>query len=1541
MGSSAVLRNKTHLGQSEINEISLKNDYIISFKDNIKEENKLISLKELNMMTNGVIKEKILKKIIQICGSVKDKLTKEDFEYFYSLLVTNSFEAKLNFLLDFIFIKKNKLPKEKYIHKVNIYFENSKLLTDIFLDPNLINNTNNLSREKVLTFITQNHQEELTKYILLKSEEDKSLRKTKTKKSTKSNSSNKNKKNNQEDNRNNKEEEDNLTLKNNNSKEINTNDSFDSGILAITKNKKYDELEADFKRIELQNNGIFPISLFETMLRDINIKEKYINIIGNYLRKKAQKSFLNFELFKEILSLLISEHNSTSKKNKQISTSIFILLSYPKNTIKRNVFLDFLLNERNFEIKIEDLELSKNINLQDFLGFCEEKNIRFSEHLENMKYLIYIFFDADIGQNYGLEYQIIITFLNNKSLSDYINERLQYDTNFYLIDIDFWKNWEKLTREFDKERNYNDIRRLRIRTDNFCDSNGKILEGKEFAKDYIIISEVMHNLFVKWHGPEKGGEIKRSKIYLESSDIKNKDETSKKKVRFRGYDKKTNKDYELELNPKFVALYLYKDFLSLSTKPKAEYKKELKNIYKTANFVPRSRKNKFSEIYQGKSTFRFWICRNGDFEKVEDDDIIEDLNLPENFIVLIDEKINNKWQSELLDKNNKTNEENKDEEENELNKVGCYNIGNTCFMNSVLQIFLNIKEIKEIFVHDDLEEYKKFLSFILNAENPEVNRVVENKGYLVMELINLLKLKWKGKQKTLNPRRFKEICGEYNPIFKSYEQQDAHDFYTFLIDKLHEETNINYDSDNTYKDITNSETIDTTELDLANEYWANNIRKNASYFYALFMGQLKSTLICSECNTSKIKFEAFSALELPIPEGKNIIIEIILFRLPYNLRKQFYRRNSFANTNVTNNLENDSPSQKRISRNLTSKTSISEISFDLNEKVDTINSNLNLNIPLRLKLEIGRKEKCSSIIDKLKNISDLNIEKHYSYTEFVMISQDKFIDKDLIADATFTNFNVVHVYELINWDGIRNIFDYEENKEWNVLELNMQKIIYDNPKEKKNKKIFTNRERKNLSIPDINFCFEQDNLEKNKYDSYEILIPIIHRYSSDTITNLTIASKFEYFFNFQDFIILTSKNSIKPLDLYEIMWEKYSYFLDSPSNYLNKKWWKREEKDSEKKIPFKLALINKDTLSCAICPWFRLCQGCTLNPKDLKYINIKKDDIIAIEWDKEVYYKDINKNNLNLIMKHSSTDLKDETTKIKEDEISLNDCLKLFTKEEDLVDIQCEKCKKKTLFKKILEIERLPQYLVLVLKRFKYILTTSIKIKNLIKFPLDDLPLQNYVSQKKINYKYNLFGVINHSGSLEWGHYNSMFNINDSWFCYDDSHVSEIKSGIESKKVYMLIYKSTDLDKNLKNVFFLGLMDRAYQVYISQIKFKYLFNYEFDGDNNVKKQHKYNCQFYYGEPVTVNGKRGFLISIEKKEQNEEEGDFIVKIKIKVKKGFYMNELKCSKIVKEINKKPNNLDIDDILKKLEQEINNKRDIADEKEIVCGSSVCSIF
>jgi len=119
-------------------------------------------------------------------------------------------------------------------------------------------------------------------------------------------------------------------------------------------------------------------------------------------------------------------------------------------------------------------------------------------------------------------------------MSDYISKRLQTDTNFYLIDVEFWNQWNKLIIKFNEQRNYNELRKLKIRTNNFCDKNGQILEDKKFSEDYLIISEIMHSLFIKWYGPEKGGEIKRSKIYLEQKDLIKSDKLTKS---FRGFDK--------------------------------------------------------------------------------------------------------------------------------------------------------------------------------------------------------------------------------------------------------------------------------------------------------------------------------------------------------------------------------------------------------------------------------------------------------------------------------------------------------------------------------------------------------------------------------------------------------------------------------------------------------------------------------------------------------------------------------------------------------------------------------------------------------------------------------------------------------------------------------------------------------------------------------------------------------------------------------------------------------------------------------------------
>jgi hypothetical protein len=610
---------------------------------------------------------------------------------------------------------------------------------------------------------------------------------------------------------------------------------------------------------------------------------------------------------------------------------------------------------------------------------------------------------------------------------------------------------------------------------------------------------------------------------------------------------------------------------------------------------------------------------------------------------------------------------------------------------------------------------------------------------------------------------------------------------------------------------------------------------------------------------------------------------------------------------------------------------------------------------LKLKLEISRKEKCLSIINKLKCMSDLNIEKNYYFTEFIMISKGKYINEDLLIDETFSNFNTVFVYELLNSKGIINIFNYQELDKAKILSLKKQEVNYYN-KEKEEDKPFrrlsivsmtqNKSENKILNIPSFYFKIKEKDLnEDKKYFSYEILIPIFHRIRRSITNGLVPVYSYQYFYNFQDFIILSSSTSIKPCNLYEMIWKKYMYFLNSPANYDNNAWWKLKKKDHKKdgkNLPFIITIINKDTSSCSSCPWFRFCTGCILDPFSSDYININSSDIIIIEWDKDVYSQEIDKNNFSLVINHSSVNTISDNLKNKVETVTIDDCLKLFTKKEEIKDIQCEKCQKKTLFMKTLEIERLPRYLVLVLKRFKYILTNIIKIKNIIKFPLENLPLQNYVSQKNINYQYNLYGIINHYGQPEDGHYYSIFNINGKWIKFDDDKSYETNSELESAQVYLLIYQSMKNDIKSKNLNFMGVMKRAYKLYINpKQKFEHLFNYVFDKNNNIKQEYLKNCNFFYGEPVVVNGKSGYILNITKEKEDDENSKDVI-ITIKLNKGIHNENISLDKIEREIYKKLGYVDINTLLNYGKgNKIGKKTNKEEEEEALCGSRVCSIY
>jgi len=119
-----------------------------------------------------------------------------------------------------------------------------------------------------------------------------------------------------------------------------------------------------------------------------------------------------------------------------------------------------------------------------------------------------------------------------------------------------------------------------------------------------------------------------------------------------------------------------------------------------------------------------------------------------------------------------------------------------------------------------------------------------------------------------------------------------------------------------------------------------------------------------------------------------------------------------------------------------------------------------------------------------------------------------------------------------------------------------------------------------------------------------------------------------------------------------------------------------------------------------------------------------------------------------------------------------------------------EETKERINIRKKIQFWSLPNILVIDFKRFNKMFQ---KNQIYITFPLDDLDLSDYViGYKKERYKYELYGVCNHSGGVMGGHYTAYIkNANGKWYHFNDTSVSEVNTieSIVSPKAYVLFYR--------------------------------------------------------------------------------------------------------------------------------------------------------
>mmetsp|Transcript_16913 Transcript_16913/g.30323 ORF Transcript_16913/g.30323 Transcript_16913/m.30323 type:complete len:579 (+) Transcript_16913:994-2730(+) len=134
-------------------------------------------------------------------------------------------------------------------------------------------------------------------------------------------------------------------------------------------------------------------------------------------------------------------------------------------------------------------------------------------------------------------------------------------------------------------------------------------------------------------------------------------------------------------------------------------------------------------------------------------------------------------------------------------------------------------------------------------------------------------------------------------------------------------------------------------------------------------------------------------------------------------------------------------------------------------------------------------------------------------------------------------------------------------------------------------------------------------------------------------------------------------------------------------------------------------------------------------------------------------------------------------------EPTLMKCLETYTKPEKIEGYRCEGCKKQGVITKQIKFSRLPNFLVLQIKRFEsfpYPRKSDKRVKFEERMVLDtEAGIENF----------SLIAIAVHSGSLGGGHYVSYGFRSGEWYSFNDSSCVRVSlSNVLGQQAYLLVY---------------------------------------------------------------------------------------------------------------------------------------------------------